>query len=154
MDARVRLEKVSARAGFECLRNQSFVVMHGEHEDLRLRVPGLDLAGHLDAVDDRQAVVDDRDVGFGLIGQLDGLLAIPGLADNDPLRTRFQHRPQPGTDHVVIVGYEDPQHSSPNVAVMPPASEVPSFEADRRIAFLLFTSADPGRTRAGFDANP
>jgi hypothetical protein len=54
----------------------------------------------------------------------------------------------------VIVGYENPQHSSPKVAVMPPASEVPSFEADRRIAFLLFTP--PIRVEPGleFDANP
>ena len=55
-------------------------------------------------------IVEDDDVGPGGQGPVDGLLAVPGLADHLPALMPLQDGPDAGADHVVIVGDQDARH--------------------------------------------
>ena len=80
---------------------------------IRTSTPGTrssDLPGGLDAVHQRQGIVEDHDIGPGGQGLVDGLLAVPGLADHLPAFMPLQDGPDAGADHVVIVGDQDARH--------------------------------------------
>src|SRR5215213_5234630 len=108
--ARVGLEEKSTGPGLEHVPDEGIRIVHREDQDLDSRKPGSDLPGCLDAVERRQAKIENGDVGAGSEGKLDGLLAVGSFRDDLPTRLRLQDRAQPGAHHVVIVCDQDPRH--------------------------------------------
>ena len=63
MAVRIRLQKVTTRSSLEQIQDQGLVVVHREDENLGPRQFGPNLPRCLDAVEDRQRIVDDGDIG-------------------------------------------------------------------------------------------
>jgi hypothetical protein len=110
MALRVRFQQITAGAGLEQLRNQRFIVVHGEDQHFRLRQAGSDLARCLDAVDQGQRIVEHGDVGPGFGGLADGVLAIADLGNDFPIGLRFEDFPEPRTNDLVVVCDENTDH--------------------------------------------
>jgi hypothetical protein len=107
---RVRLEQVSQRAGLEHAPDQDLLVVHGEDQDLGVRLAFSNLPSRLDSIQEWQRIVDHRDVRLGFERLFDGLLAIRGLCNNFPAGMRFEDRTQSRPHNLVIVGNKDPRH--------------------------------------------
>jgi len=61
-----------------------------KNENFRAWKPLEDLACHLDAVDQRQRVVDHRHIGLRFCRFDDRFLAVSGLGHDLPIRTGFE----------------------------------------------------------------
>ena len=112
----VRLEQIAPRSGLQQLLHQHLVVVHGEDQDLRLRNARADLACHLQAVHQRERVVDDANIGFRLDRHRDSFLAVARLGDNLPVRLRFQNLPKAEPHDLMVVGNQDSHHDPHSVA--------------------------------------
>ena len=102
--------KISARTGCESGIDLRLAVMHREYQYLDLRVALADLPCRLDAVHQRNAVIEDRHVGPGFPRLCDRVLAIGRLGDDLPAVVRLQNRPQAGSNDLMIIGDEDACH--------------------------------------------
>src|SRR6478609_150371 len=78
----------------------------GEHDD-RAQLGLVQLFGGGQAVEDRHLDIHDDEVGLDLLGQLDGLLAVAGLAD-DVVALLSEHLDEVETDEGLVLGDEDP----------------------------------------------
>ena len=78
----------------------------------RPRSSATSFGGGGDAVDARHLHVHEHDVGAQLAGQLDGLGAVPGLADDLDVGLDRQDQPEPGADQRLVVDQEHPQRLS------------------------------------------
>ncbi len=77
--------------------------MHRENEDLDAWHTLSDLAGGLDAVDERQRVIDDGYVGVGGNGLGDGFFTVCRLSDNTPVALVFKDAPHTRAHHGVVI---------------------------------------------------
>jgi hypothetical protein len=66
--------------------------------------------GRIDAVHEREPVVEDGDVRLGLACELDRALAVLGLRDHLPSRLATEDGVEAGTDNVMVVGDQDVGH--------------------------------------------
>src|SRR6266403_663849 len=73
-------QDVAAGAGFERLADERVFGMHAEHEDGDVGKFGENAAGGFDAVDLRKGAIHNDDGGVELLGELNGLEAVAGLA--------------------------------------------------------------------------
>ncbi len=91
------------------------------------------------------AVVEDDDVRPGGQGLVDGLLAVPGLADHLPAFVPLQDGPDAGADHVVIVGDQDARHRETSFRDPVPAADPvsPSAKAGYTCPAACPTCAKP-----------
>jgi peptidoglycan/LPS O-acetylase OafA/YrhL len=86
------------------------VLEGGEHEDLHAGeiVVGGDAAGRLDPVHHGHPDVHEHDVGAGAAGQVDGLPAVEGLADDVDVRLGVEDQPEARPDQGLVVGEQHP----------------------------------------------
>ena len=113
---RLRLQQIAARAGVQHLGDQLVAVVHGEHQHFGRRAGAADLARRLDAVEDRQRDIEDRDVRLVLDGEFDRLASIARLGADGEVRIALDQRSQATTNYDVVIGQQDTQrHHSPLV---------------------------------------
>src|SRR5215208_1917025 len=82
--AGVGFEEKSARTGLEHVPDEGIRVVHREDQDLDSRKPGADLPRRLNAVERRQAKIENGDVRAGSERKLDGLFAVGSFRDDLP----------------------------------------------------------------------
>src|SRR5439155_17008371 len=96
-------EEVAAGAGAHGREDGVVVVHHGEDEDSGLWPLGQNLAGRVDAVEDRHVQVHDHDVWLEGVGEVDDLLPVSGLADDLDVGHRADRGGQSLTVERVVV---------------------------------------------------
>ena len=106
----IGLQEEAAGSRPEEFVDQRFAVVHREDENFGPWKTPANLARHLDAVDQRQRVVDHRDVGLRFHRFDDGLLAVCGLGHDLPIGLSFEDAAESGADDLMVVGNQDAGH--------------------------------------------
>ena len=106
----IRLEQKAAGARSQQVADERLVVVHRKYQHFRTRQPRTDLPRRLDAVDQRQGVIENGNIGLELKGLCHGLLAVRGLTDHFPLRLGFQDSAEAGPHYLMVVGDQDTGH--------------------------------------------
>ena len=102
------LEQEAARPGAHAFIDVFVEVEGGEDEDACVLVaPAEQPAGGFDPVEAGHAHVHQHDVGFQFGGELDGLIAVGGFADDLEVVVDLQDHAEPGPDERLVVGDED-----------------------------------------------
>src|SRR5699024_6349871 len=73
------LVEVPVGPGLECVEQVGLVLTHREHDDTHLGYCGADTGACLWPGGDRHHHVHEHHVGFGLTGEADGFLPVPGF---------------------------------------------------------------------------
>ena len=108
----VSLEQITARSCFQEILNERLAVVHRENEDFGLGQPGTDLAGRLDAVNQRQRVVEHSNIRLSLDRLADGVFAVCDVGNDLPVGLRFKHPTQSRTNHLMVIGNKDTRHAT------------------------------------------
>src|SRR6266545_3149463 len=106
------LEDVSGGPRHDRGEQRLVVGERGQHEDLRGRPPGPDLAGGLDPGAVLQADVHDHHVGTGPFGLVDGLPDRAGLRGDHDVLGGLQERPDAAAHDLVVVDEHHPERRS------------------------------------------
>jgi hypothetical protein len=102
----------------EHLDQTPVVLVRPEHEDPTLRHSFGDMCARMSAASDRQADVDDRDVGRCPFCLADGLRAVAGLTDDDKIRLCLESGPDGLPEQRLLVREQYPdQFGAPNISV-------------------------------------
>jgi hypothetical protein len=96
--------EIGNRTGFVHRSSHIGFFVHGKGNDPDIRELGDNLARCLEPVDDRHRDVHQHNVGFELPHQIDGGLAVAGLADNLYVQLLLKKPGQALTQHRVIIG--------------------------------------------------
>jgi len=81
--------------------------MHGKNDDLGGEAQLGDLASGFETVNDGHGNVHHDGVGTQLLGHMDGLGTVGGLAADSPLGSRTQNHANALVNHLVIVNNQD-----------------------------------------------
>ena len=127
------LEDVAGRAGREGLPDVAGVVLHREHEHLRVGRLLEDVRGRLDPALVGQDDVHQDDVRLVLSHLEDRIAGVPGLGDGLEAVLGVEQHPQPGADDRVVVHDDDAD-----------AHQIGNLDDDRR----------PGRRRLDVERPP
>src|SRR3972149_7022904 len=101
------LDDVAVGAGLQGAGDVLVLHVAGEHEDFGLGQAAADLTRRLDAVEAGHDRVHEDDVGLDLLGDLDGLAAVGGLADDLEAGLGLEHGAQRLAGDGGVVGEED-----------------------------------------------
>src|SRR3990172_5978372 len=101
------LDDVAVGAGLQGAGDVLVLHVAGEHEDFGLGQAAADLTRRLDAVEAGHDRVHEDDVGLDLLGDLDGLAAVGGLADDLEAGLGLEHVAERLADDGGGVGDED-----------------------------------------------
>ena len=101
------LEQVAGGAGPDGRQDRVVVLVHGQHDDLDVRVPPGDEAGGLDPVEVGHLDVHDDDVRLGLGDQVQRLAAVARRADHLDAVQRAEQGDQPVAHDLVVVDDQD-----------------------------------------------
>ena len=108
----IRLEEIAARTSHEYVLNERIVVVHGKDQDLGAGGVCPDLPCCLDAVEERQRIVEDSDIGFGFGDFANRIPTVSYFCNNLPLRVGFEDLSQTRSNHFMVVGNQDAGHVS------------------------------------------
>jgi len=112
--------------------------VHGKDQDFGPGGACPDLPCCLDAVEERQRIVEDGDIRFALDGFANRVPTVGDLCNNLPVRVGFEDLSQTRSNHFMVVGNQDAGHVSQQPALCsrgmlskataPPQSEVMQIE--------------------------
>ncbi len=103
----IGLQEITTRSRCEELIDQHLGIMHREDENFSGCKTPVELACHLDAVDQWKGVVDDGNVGPRFHRSSDCLLAIRSLSNDLPIWLGVEDAAEPQADDLMIVGNQD-----------------------------------------------
>jgi hypothetical protein len=106
------LQQEAARPGAQRLIEVLVLVEGGQHHDAGVGALAGQRARCCDAVEVRHADVHQRDVGLRTAHQLDGLLAVGGVADHLEVALRLQDHAEPAAHDALVVCDGDPDAHS------------------------------------------
>src|SRR6185312_15087056 len=124
------LQHVPGGAGREGLAHVRGVVLHREHQDARVGRLDPDLGRGVDPARAWHDHVEEDDIGRELARQLDGLLAVAGLADRLEVVLALQEQAQARPDHRVVVDDQDADHAGTSTTSVVPWSVLDSTRSD------------------------
>src|SRR3954471_3169883 len=128
---RARLQGVAARAGVEPAVEQLGVAVAGVEDDAEVGPAGEQRPRQLDAAPVRELDVDDRDVGHGVLDEIEAGGDVAGGAQ-DVHALALQQRREALPHRLVVVDDDELRHAAHHIPVSKRRKERPDFACSRR----------------------
>ena len=108
-----RFHHIGARTRFQHLSYQNLAVVDGEDQGFGVRKAGAYLSCCFDAVEQRQRVIDDRDVGLAIERLGDRVFSVVSFATTAPPSCASRITLRPERNYFMVVRDQNPGHDAP-----------------------------------------